>query len=202
MTFNLLISCDPSNEAIAGKGFCLCKLKHYKEAAVCYQEAIKKGFKTAINLNNLGYCYYRAGQHNEAIETLEEACAMDDALQSAHLLLVICYANKGLNGLPFSDSAPEHARKALIKGPPSKELYYFVALFEAVCAKNDQSFMASSMDHMEKAIDGGMTFTTILHLPVFDIFRKDQRFQKLSSRRMNTASYPPVTFLLDPFITR
>lgn len=192
----------PAIESIAGKGFCLSKLKFHKEAIVCYEDALKKGFKSANILNNLGYSYYLLGRNREAIATLEEACAVDDTMQSAHLLLVICFVNNGFNGMPVSGSALGHVHKALKNGPPSKELYYYAALLYALCAKNDQSLITSSIGYMEKAIDGGMSFKTILSNHIFDVFRQDQRFQKLSSRPMNTTSYPPVVFLLDPFATK
>lgn len=193
---------SPSLDAIAGRGFCLSKLKYHKEAIACYKDAIKKGFKTANILNNLGYIFYQTGKYDEAIEPLEEACAMDDTLQSSHLLLVIIYNNNGLNGLPVSDSALNHAYKAMKNGSPSKDLYYAVALMYAICAKNDKSLISSSLDCMEKAIDGGMSFNPIISNKVFDTIRQDQRFQKLSSRPRNTTFYPPAIFLLDPLATR
>ena len=54
--FRHVYALDPTGEAAALQGHCLCRMKYYREAILKFQNAIATGYQSISLFNNLGYC--------------------------------------------------------------------------------------------------------------------------------------------------
>ncbi len=82
---------EDAPELRALQGMCLAAQKSYETAEEHFRFAIEHGLDTREVLTNLGYCLSQSGQHQEAIEVLEEVRSMGGDTSTANLILAQNY---------------------------------------------------------------------------------------------------------------
>ena len=96
---------DGTPEKAALSGLCHAGIESHPLAIVLFKDAIAGGLDTPEVLTNLGYCLYRSGKYDEAIEVLEEARRHGGDTTIANVLEVFSYSyiwqRRGPRGKPL-----------------------------------------------------------------------------------------------------
>jgi serine/threonine protein kinase len=189
---------SPNAETSACMGYCANKLGYHKEAIKLYQTALSMNHQSPFILNNIGFSYFQIRQFDEANRYLEQAVAADNNLQAAHHTLFLITLSRALNGYSFSESAFEHAQKAIELGPQTADLYFNTALLYAFAAKENPTLRRPAIEYLEKAVECGINPKDLISNPAFSSLREEQQFKNLMTKP--PGKKPPIKskYLVDP----
>lgn len=126
----------PSGKIVAAIGYCVQKSKDNLLAEPYYESAIRRGYRSADILTNLGVCYANRAKWQDAEKLFKEANQKDPNLREPHFNLIMTYLNaagqvsggmrvmgEAVQPTSIPKEAYSHARKVVELGPPSREAY-------------------------------------------------------------------------------
>lgn len=181
------------------------KLRDYSAAASYYNLAIKQGYKPAVLLNNLGYCYDKDGDLKLAERYLRQAVAADPSLQVAFHNL----ARVNLRLTVEAKRPPDTTivERALDLGTETVELNICAAQVFAAAAKFEpretrrQKLLERSLVYCEKARQFGATRSQLLVTATYYPFLlAEQHFQDVltQAKELNSPPPPALAYLVNP----
>src|SRR5262249_20606704 len=126
--FKLADKLRPTGQAQAALGHCYGEMGNHRWAVGCYREAIRRDFRTAVVLNNLGYSLMSDGVDAEAAQCFREAIQAGPRLQPAYYNLAKVELKKAWNGRDrISPEVVQDGLAAMAKaielGPATAELH-------------------------------------------------------------------------------
>jgi eukaryotic-like serine/threonine-protein kinase len=161
---------------LAARAYCHSRIAEYEKAFSDYQECVKPGNSSAIDLNNFGYECLKFGKLKEAEKALELAATLDGSLQAAHFNLVCLHVTRDRKAANMPEKVFDHATRALRTGPESGELDRFIAELYALGAAHDPKYIEPAILYTDRAIQRGVVpryftsngaFSPLLALPEF-----------------------------------
>jgi len=197
-------------KAIACRGYCYSHdlMSEHKQAAICFDAAIKGGFANAIVWNDLAYSQNRSGNFAAAEANASAALELDLNLRAA-------YYNRALARLQLAladkfkvyDATPglRDCEEVLARGPNSAEDYLLAAKLLAANIKNRTSVrvaadQAEALKYLTLAIEKGFPREDVLRDPLFSVTKLTAAVAKVEQLEPRLAPPPSQHRLLDPLL--
>jgi eukaryotic-like serine/threonine-protein kinase len=188
----------PSPILDASLGYCSNRLAHDRVAARFYSQALEAGYASPVVLNNLGYCWLKFGQLEDAEACLRRAILADGNLQAAHHNLVLVFLQQVYTGKTIPPEAFEHARRAEETGPASAELCRDLAFLYALASQRNAALAKPAAGLVAKAVALGIDAETFKTDPAFSGLQQDPGFQKALLSPQFSPKPPPPEYVIDP----
>ena len=177
----------------------------YSVAAIDFRHAIDRGFQTPELLNNLGHCYDRLGDLENAEGCLEEALSRDSTLQVAAHNLALTRLHLAIQKHEGVDVGI--VERALRMGPESLQLCLDAARVFAMSAQLGESDQTQAekvsrcVDLCVRSVQLGATHGQVRVVGSgCELLRNDARFQDLLQRAADQKSLrvPAISYMVNP----
>ena len=146
---------------LAFLAYCCNCLKSHAEAVSIYEQAIKKGCRSAGLYNNLGYSHYTQGRLKSALKTLDMAVAIDTTSQVAlHNRAIVQYSLAIKEHVP-PDQAVRDIESVMTLGACSGDMFYSAAMIFAYATSFDVSWKSRALVSLRSAIERGVSVDSI-----------------------------------------
>ena len=191
------LAADP--KVTACRGYCLSRMKSYKDAIAAYDLALKAGCDSAALLhNNIGYNYLRLGRFDDAEQCFLRAIQLDGNLQAPHYNMVMVSLRRVLCQQPIPKTAFLHAARAIEIGPRTAGLYRGIADFYAAASAQDVTLVPSTIEYVKKAVQCGSNPSAFTANPTYSSLQHETEFLSALKNGTVTPSASEVVQLLDP----
>jgi tetratricopeptide (TPR) repeat protein len=206
--FTLADERKPTGQTQAGLAYCYHALGRYPLAISCYKNAVKRGFTTAVVLNNLGYSLmFTEGADPEAAQCFRQAIKADPRLQIAYCNQVTLALKTVANGRDrrrpegtleeVLREGLDASARAIELGPPTAQMHLEAARLYTLANKIEARWKEEALGHLDAAIDRGLPPS---NLEIDEILRPldGGRFKRLTERPAVKSAETPLVRILDP----
>jgi len=170
-----------SNTALSNLATAYFNQRDFDQAILGYQEAVDAGLLNHEIWGNLGDAFYWApGKREHARPPYEEALRMarerlrESALDPQDQALALAYIANIFPKLDMPDSAAVYLGRSLALSPDDYDVHYYAALVNWQLGRTQEA-----LGWLERAVEGGYSRVWLRDSPVFDTWRKEERFREL-----------------------
>lgn len=182
---------------LANAGYCCERGGDLAKAEYFYREAITRGYKPCVVLNNLGFLLRRRTGFDEAEKLLSQAIQQDPKYQAAlYNRALAVFQRSAYRNTSVPDQAIDDIESAIRIGPVDMNMHYAAARIWVLSERNEKSSV--TLKHLEKAILLGYDPKLLQSVNEFRPLLKAESIQNLLKRTdIQRAAHVPMH--LDPW---
>jgi serine/threonine protein kinase/Flp pilus assembly protein TadD len=179
---------------LASVGYCMCKLRKYREAIGICERSIVEGYENEAVLNNLGYSFFSTGNFQKARECIDRALQIHHRYRPAlqnRAFLEWKWAVQDRRTIPHT--AITDIETVVGLAPGHGNLHFAAA--RIWCRSTHANRLDKALDHAKQAINLGVKPERFEQGTAFKEFGEEKMRQLLKLRPRRTLAADPPAIL-------